>query len=219
MKAVYLAVILLIGKIVGCYAQKTPDELQYQLIKGVLDGLRSQAVSSVKKGVDGKYYWRNMPTDTPTVRLLLLDQPYSVRETEEFLLASPSSDMSKRMRRYFTPADILHMERQLPAMRQFKVDSSYVQQQWVTVLSRDTLQQRSERRKKRAGNAMDFTLNNDFLREYGAWQLYSISGMLFSLDKKRALVTVGFGSGWDLWVYRKKGVVWRKEVALYSVIE
>lgn len=196
-----------------------PESLLYQLTAAVLEELRPQDVSPVKKGRDGKYYWRNAPTDTPTVRLVVLDRPYSRANIEEFVLAKNGSDNSRMLLTHFSPADVQYMQQQVPAMRQFQLNPTRIRQEWVTIVSSDTLHQDYERQKKHLGRFEDVALSDAFFHRYGSTQVYCISGMLLSVDKRKALVTVDFGYGYDMCLYKKGPAGWYQEVVLYSLVE
>jgi hypothetical protein len=190
----------------------------YQLTNTIIEELRPQATSRVKLGADGKYYWRNMPTDTPIVRLLLQDRPYSHTEVEEFVLMKKGPNYSKTLLEHFKLADVQYMQRQLPAMRQFKLDPSRVNQNWVAIIPYDTISQDYKQQIRRLGHADDISHSDSFFHRYGSMEVFCISGMLFSEDKKMALVRVDFGYGFNMCLYKKGPRGWYRETILYTVV-
>ena len=191
----------------------------YELADAILDSLRPYAITSVKKGSDGYYYWRNAPTDTPTVRLLLLNRAYSNTASQTLVSANRGSAIYEMLRKYFSAQEISSFRRQLLKANNFTFAQSYLKQDWVQVISQDTLRAIDARISQELRLAAQNQRDGYLLKNYGAWQLFSISGMLFSEDGKKALVEVSFGYGLDVWIYQKTKGEWHKEVAVYSVIE
>lgn len=200
------------------YAQQVSITQRYELAGGILDELEPQALSSVKKGANGHYYWRATATDTPTVRLLLLDNAYA--EAVPFLeKATVGTESHSALLRHFSAADIGYMKQQLAAAQNFRFDPSRIRQPWVQVISRDTLQAISSRLQRQLGWLAEYRLNDTLLYHYGSHRIYAIGDMLFAKNQKSALAAVSYGYGWDLCVYRKSGTIWRREAVLYSVVE
>lgn len=200
------------------YGQQISVAQKYELAGSILDELEPQALSSVKKGANGHYYWRVMPTDTPTVRLLLLDHAYA--EVGPFFeRATVGTEGYTALLRHFSAADIGYMKQQMAAAQNFRFNPGMIRQPWVQILSRDTLQAISSRLQRQLGWLAEYRFNDTLLYHYGSYRIYAIGGMLFAKNQKSALAAVSYGYGWDLCVYRKSGTIWRREAVLYSVVE
>ncbi|SET79286.1 hypothetical protein SAMN04487998_2773 [Hymenobacter actinosclerus] len=201
-------------------AAQAPSKQFYELADGILGGLQSQAVSRLEKGDDGYYHWRNAPTDISTVRLLLLNHAYSDSHVSEgFISAKQGTEEYSILRKYFSERDIASFRQQLPAAHSFMFDQAYIKYDWVHVINQDTIRAIDGRTSKK-GQIVSLDPRGDYLStHYGNWQLFSISGMLFSEDGKRAMVEVGYGTSMDVWIYEKIKGQWRKKVAIYSMVE
>lgn len=200
------------------YAQQISVSQRYELAGAILEELEPQALSSVKKGADGHYYWRVMPSDTPTVHLLLLDHPYA--EAVPFLeQATVGTETYSILLRYFSTADISYMKQQLATAQNFRFDSAMIKKPWVQVISHDTLQAITSRLQRQLGWMAGYQFNDTLLYHYGSRKLFAIGDMLFVKNRKRALATVSYSSGSNVCVYRKTGTIWRREAILQTVIE
>jgi hypothetical protein len=137
---------------------------------------------------------------------------------EEFVLMKKGPNFSKVLLEHFKLADVQYMQRQLPAMRQFKLDPFRVKQNWVAIIPYDTISQDYKQQIRRLGHADGISHSDSFFRRYGSMDVFCISGMLLSEDKKKALVMVGFGYGFDICLYKKGPKGWYRETILYSVV-
>ncbi|WP_157541368.1 hypothetical protein [Hymenobacter aerophilus] len=216
-KVLLILIIVLVSSVAAC--AQVPVAQFYKLADAVLDGLRPNAISSVKRGDDGYYYWRNTPADTPTVRLLLLDHAYGDSQVSgRFISANQGTEWYAGLRKYFSERDIASFQQQLPAAHSFTFEQAYIKYDWVHVISQDTIRAIDGRTSKK-GQIVSLDPRGDYLsKHYGNWQLFSISGMLFSEDGKRAMVEVGYGTGMDVWIYEKIKGQWHKKVAIYSMV-
>ncbi|MET4108732.1 hypothetical protein [Hymenobacter sp. UYP22] len=200
------------------YGQQISVTHKYELAGSILHELEPQALSSVKKGANGHYYWRVTPTDTPAVRLLLLDHAYA--EAVPFLeKATVGTEEYSALLRHFSAADIDYMKQQMADAQNFRFDPAMIRQPWVQILSRDTLQAISSRLQRQLGWQAEYRFNDTLLYHYGSYRIYAIGEMLFAKSRKSALVAVSYGDGWDLCVYRKSGTIWRRQAVLYSVVQ
>ncbi|MDB5233579.1 MAG: hypothetical protein JWR44_572 [Hymenobacter sp.] len=195
-----------------CCAQQSTEKLAYQLAESILKELPAP-FAFAKRGPDGKYY-RHPPgaNDTPTVRLLLLDHPYSTDADYLFVSAGEGTPERAEALKYFSPADVAYMRQQLPASKRFKFEQVKIQEPWVTVISLDTVMAMN----KRLGWRARILARDSLVQRFGSDRAFGIGGILFSKDHKRALVNVG-GEGWETCVYVKTGTAWRREATLYMV--
>jgi hypothetical protein len=199
-------------KIATCQAQQAFEKLRYELAESVLNDLPRPFIYA-KRGADGKYHrLPPMPTDTPNARLLLLDRPRSTDANYQVILAGDGTYEHAQLLKYFSVADVAHMRQQLPASKAFKFEQAKIQEPWVTVVALDTLLALN----KRLGWRALILERDSLLQRYGSDRTFFIEGILFSKNRKRALVNVG-GDGWETCVYTKSGTVWRKETTLYRV--
>ncbi|MDO7850143.1 hypothetical protein [Hymenobacter convexus] len=203
---------LLLLEAAACRAQRVPEKLKYELLESILNTL-PRPFAYAKRGTDGKYHrLPPMATDTPTVRLLLLDHPYSSDDDYQVVLARDGTYERAQVLQYFSLADVAYMRQQLPASQTFKFEQSKIRQPGVTVLSLDTLTALNQRLGQRA----HILMRDSLLQRYGSEQPFFVGGILFSKDHKRALVNVG-GDGWETSVYSNTGTGWRREATLYVV--
>jgi len=204
--------LLLLPGAIPCRAQPAVEKLRYQLAESILKEFQPP-FAFAKRTPDGKYHQQPpMATDTPTVRLLLLDHPYSTDADYEIVLAEEDTPEQARARKYFSPADIAYMRQQLPASKEFKFEQAKIRKPDVRVISLDTLMAMN----KRLGwRARILTLDSLFQR-FGSDRTFTIGGILFSKDHKRALVNVG-GEGWETCVYISTKTGWRREDTLITV--
>lgn len=210
-KSVWSLLLLLPG-MVACRAQQVTEKLKYQLVESILKELPPRFVYA-KRGPDGRYHRQPpMATDTPVVRLLLLDRSYSTDADYQLVLANEGTPEQGQIIKYFSPADIAYMRQQLPASKLFKFEQVRIQEPWVTVISLDTVIALNKRLRWRA----EYLSGDSLLQRYGSDKTFAIWGILFSKNHKRALVNAG-GNGWQTSVYVKKGGVWRREADLYMV--
>ena len=210
-KSVWFLLLLLPG-MVACRAQQVTEKLKYQLVESILEELPPH-FAHAKRGPDGRYRRQPpMATDTPVVRLLLLDHAYSTDAHYQIVLADEGTTERVQALKYFSPADIAYLRQQLPASKLFKFEQVKIREPWVTVISLDTVMALN----KRLGWRVDFLSGDSLLQRYGSDRTFAIWGILFSKDHKRALVNLG-GDGWETRVYTKAGTVWRREATLYMV--
>ena len=197
---------------VACRAQQVTAKLKYQLVESILKELTPPAIYA-KRGPDGRYYRQPpMATDTPVVRLLLLDHAYSTDADYQIVLANEGALEQRQAMKYFSPADMAYMRQQLPASKLFKFEQVKIRESWVTVISLETVMALN----KRLGLGAEYLSSDSLLQRYGSDQIFAIWGVLFSKNQKRALVNAG-GNGWQTHVYVKTGTVWRRESDLYMV--
>lgn len=214
----WLIFLICIGCTIDISAQQISVTQYYELTNAILQELKPRATPYSKMGVDGNYYWRNMPTDTPTVRLLLLDRPYDYSNIEEIVVSKSGVADFNPLRGSFTLADIQYMKRQLVYMKQFKFSQTYLKQDWVTVIPLDTLKLDAENQRKNFGEFADMILSKEFFKQYGSLDIYSISGILFSINRQNALVSIDDGVECDICIYTKNGRKWRRKRVVSSSI-
>ncbi|MCC3151817.1 hypothetical protein Q3A66_00670 [Hymenobacter sp. BT770] len=196
----------------SCSAQHVTERLTYQLAQSILLEMRPSFVDA-KLGPDGKYHRQAaVATDSPTVRLLLLDHPYSSDDDYKFVLAGKGSYEHTQLLKYFSPSDLAYMRRQLTASKLFKFEQAKIRQPWVRVIPLDTVIAIN----KRLGWRARILARDSLLQRYGSERAFSLSGILFSKDHKRALVNIS-DDGWVTCVYSKVGTAWREGELLYLV--
>lgn len=210
-KSVWFLLLLLPG-MVACHAQQITEKLKYQLVESIVKELTPPVVHA-KRGLDGRYH-RQPPvaTDTPVVRLLLLDHTHSTDADYRIVLAGEGTPEQGQAMKYFSLADIAYMRKQLPASKLFKFEQVKIREPWVTVIPLDTLM--ALNRRLRWG--VEYLSGDSLLQRYGGDRTFAIWGILFSKNHKRAVVNAG-GDGWQTRVYVKTGTVWRREADLYMV--
>jgi hypothetical protein len=187
-----------------------PERLIYELTNSILDELRPQALTWYKRGPDGKYQWqRPMSTDTPAVRLLLQDRLDGNWCTGLMCVAGPdSARYEAQLLRFFTAANLQYMRQQLPATARFVFQQAKIKHPWVHVVPVDTI----SALRKRLGWKAHMSLGDSVLQRFGDRNPHHISHMVFTKDRRRALVTVGDAyNGYNVCTYRKTGSVWRLE--------
>ncbi|OON67943.1 hypothetical protein [Hymenobacter sp. CRA2] len=195
-----------------------PERLVYELTHSILNELRPQAQTWYKRGANGKYQWqRPTPNDTPAVRLLLQDRS-GVAWCKGLLCSSSAADSARDEQeltpRYFSPADLAYMRQQLPTAASFVFRQVRIKLPWVHVVPLDTL----NALRKRLGWQARPWLGDTLLQRYGNQSIYHISRIVFTRDRRRALVAVGSNyNGYTVAVYRKNGAVWRWERELMMV--
>ncbi|WP_088844176.1 hypothetical protein [Hymenobacter gelipurpurascens] len=210
MKNLLMIGLLVLWKVSACYGQKVPEALQYQLASTIVEDLRPISVLVPAQ----------LP-DTLGVRVYLSAHPnsYYFTQTEKFMLSGKETDQFNSLLRYFKPADILYMQQQLPAVREFKFKLGRFPQNWVHIITKDTLTPLGAQYNKRLESSEEYKRYDSLLHLYGSNRRFEIWGMLFSRDFKSAVVSVSYYDGWDIWVYKKGPNGWRREGKLYSVIE
>lgn len=197
---------------VACRTQRVRETLRYQLVESILEELPPY-FTYAKRGPDGRYHrLPPMATDTPVVRLLLLDHAHSTDADYPIVLAKEGTPEQGQLMKYFSPADIAYMRQQLPASKLFKFEQAKIRKPWVTVIPLDTVMALNKRLRWGA----EYLSGDSLLQRYGSDQTYAIWGILFSRNHKRALVNAG-GNGWQTRVYVKVGKNWRREADLYMV--
>jgi hypothetical protein len=212
-KIIWLLLLLLHGTVLS-RAQQMTEKLKYALIESVLDELPTP-FAYAKQGADGKYHRQPpMVMDTPTVRLLLLDHPYTTEANFQLVLAREGTDEQTQVMKYFTAADVACMRQQLTASKYFKIDQASIQKSWVTVISLDTVMALN----RRLGWRAEYLSGDSLLQRYGSDRTYAIWDIFFSTNHKRALVNTSSSGGWQTSVYVKAGTAWRKEATLYAVV-
>ncbi|AMJ66976.1 hypothetical protein [Hymenobacter sp. PAMC 26628] len=213
MKKSICFLLLLLPGIMAVHAQQVPEKLKYQLAESILQELSSNFVYA-KRSPDGRYYRQPpMATDTPVVRLLLLDHASSTDADYQIVLASEGTSEHAQAIKYFSSADVAYMCTQLPADKLFKFEQAKIRESWVTVIPLDTITAIDQRLGWRAR----FLARDSLFQRYGSDKTFTIWGFLFSKNHKRALVNVGTGDGWETCVYTKAGTAWHKEATLYMV--
>ncbi|UOQ98529.1 hypothetical protein MUN81_03335 [Hymenobacter sp. 5317J-9] len=204
--------LLLLFEAVVCRAQEGAEKLKYQLVEAILEELPTQ-FAYAKLGPDGLYHrLPPMVTDTPVVRLLLLDHPYSTDLDYRIVLAEDGTYERTQLLKYFTAADVAYMRQQLPASKLFRFEQAKFREPWVTVVSLDTMMALNKRLRRET----EFSSSNLLLQRYGNDRTTAVWGILLSKNHKRALVNVG-GDGWRTSVYVKRGTTWYKETDLFVV--
>lgn len=208
----WLPLLLLLKAPLTC-AQQPSERLTYELAESILNDLPTP-FAYAKRGADGKYHrLPPMPMDTPTVRLLLLDHPYSTDANYRIVLAGEGTPERTEALKYLSPADLAYMRQQLPASKRFRFEQAKIQEPWVTVVSLDTVMAIN----KRLGWQAEYAGRDTLFQRYGADRTFAIWGVLFSKNHKKALVNTA-NEGWQTSVYTKTKTGWRREGILYSVV-
>ncbi|MDO7845335.1 hypothetical protein Q5H92_03125 [Hymenobacter sp. M29] len=212
MKKVIWFLVWLLPQAIPSRAQSAAEKLRYQLAESILKEFPAP-FAYAKRTSDGKYHRQPpMATDTPTVRLLLLDRPYSTDADYEIVLAGEGTPAQAQARKYFSTADIAYMRQQLPASKRFKFEQARIREPGVRVISLDTLMAMN----KRLGWRARILARDSLFQRFGSDRTFAIGGILFSKNHQRALVNVG-GEGWEACVYTKVGTGWRREATLIMV--
>lgn len=208
---IWLLLLLLPG-LVACRAQQINEKLKYQLVESILGELPPRLVYT-KRGPDGRFYRHTSTvTDTPVVRLLLLDHAYSTDADYQIVLANEGTPERAQAMKYFSAADLAYMRQQLTASKLFKFEQAKIRKPSVTVIPLDTVMALNKRLRWGVG----FLIGDSLLNRYGSDKTFAIWGILFSKDHKRALVNMG-GNGWETRIYTKAGIAWRRKATLYMV--
>ena len=221
MRKPLLLLLLLVALPLACRAQQIPQTLVYQLAGAILEQLRPRVEEAARKRADGTYHPVPVaqPGDALLVHLLLLDHPYSLRNVEHLVNAGDQTAERAQLLQYFTPADITYLQQRLPAAKAFRFEQAKIRHPWVKVLAFDTFRALYDSLERQFGYNAKFRLADTLTQYHGSGKTFSISGMLFSKDHKKALATVGYDYGSDIVIYRKTGAIWRQGETLYSVVE
>ncbi|WP_135529657.1 hypothetical protein [Hymenobacter wooponensis] len=200
----------MLWKVIACHGQKVPEALQYRLAATIVEELRPISVLVPAQLLD-----------TLGVRVYLSDQPssYLLTKTEAFMMSGAGTDQHNALRQYFKLADLSYMQHQLLIAREFKFKPGLFSQNWVHIITKDTLTALGAQYNKRLESSEEYKRYDSLLHLYGQNRRFAIWGMLFSRDHKSAVVSVSYFDGWDIWVYEKGPQGWRRKGKLYSEID
>lgn len=213
MKRINWLLPLFLLKVATCQAQQALEKMRYELAESILNNLPTP-FTYAKRGPDGRYHrLPPMPMDTPTVRLLLLDHPYSTDADYRMVLAGEGTPERAELLKYLSPTDVAYMRQQLPVSQQFRFEQAKVREPWVTIVPLDSVLAIN----KRLGWQAQSLGRDTLFRRYGADRIFAIWGAFFSKNHKRALVNTA-DEGWRTCVYTKTKTGWRRTAILYNIV-